>query len=114
MNIENVGIFHGNTIKILEMVLENDNNQLELSWKIYIENKVFFITFYNVSRFRIGELSIPLEIHGFEIINHSQNAWEKDSAYEIRDFEDDCVHFFCEYFKINENATDSTYISGGY
>ena len=102
MNMEKVEIFQGNKIEILEMVLKNVDNQLELSWKIYFENAVFSITFSNVSRFRIGEVSTPLEIHGFEIINHSQNGWEKDFTYEIRDFEDDRVNFFCEYFKMNE------------
>ena len=102
MNTEKVEFFQGNKIEILEMVLKNVDNQLELSWKIYFENAVFWITFSNVSRFRIGEVSTPLEIHGFEIINHSQNGWEKDSKYEIRDFEDDRVNFFCEDFKMDE------------
>ena len=37
-----------------------------------------------------------------EIINHAQNGWEKDSTYEIRDFEEDHINFFCEYFQIDE------------
>ena len=101
-NMGKAEIFQGNKIEILEMVLKNVDNRLELSWKIYFENAVYWITFFNVSRFRIGEVSTPLEIHGFEMIDHSQNGWEKDSAYEVRDFEEDCVHFFCEYFKIDE------------
>ena len=102
MNMEKVEIFHGDKIEILEMVLKNVDKQLELLLKIYFENTVLQITFYNVSRFRIGDVSTPLEIHGFEIIKHSQNGWEEDSRYEIRDFEDDSVNFFCEYFKIDE------------
>lgn len=102
MNMEKAEIFQGNKIEILEMILKNAENQLELSWKIYFENAIFRITFSNVSRFRIGEVSMPLEIHGFEIINHAQDGWEKDSTYEVRDFEDDRVNFFCEYFKMNE------------
>lgn len=102
MNVEKIEIIQGNKIEILEMILKNVNNQLELSWKTYFENAVFWITFSNVSRFRIGELSTPLEIHGFEIINHFQNGWEKDSKYEIRDFEDDRVNFFCENIKTYE------------
>lgn len=78
------------------------DNRLELSWKICFENAVYWITFSNVSRFRIGEVSAPLVIHGFEIINHSQNGWGNDSTYEIRDFEDDRVNFFCECFKLDE------------
>ena len=100
MNVEKTELFCGKDFEILEMVLTRDEYLLNLSWKVYFENKFFLISFYNVSRFRIGEISIPLAIQGFEIINHSQDGWEKDSTYEIRDFEDDYVHFFCESIKI--------------
>ena len=102
MNIGEMAIFQGNRISILEIIVKNIDNQIELSWEIYFENVVYQITFFNVSRLRIGEVSTPLEIRGFEIINHSQNGWEQDSAYEIRDFEDDRINFFCEYFKVDE------------
>lgn len=94
-------VFQGNEIELVEMTLIKKNNQLELLWKIVIKGSLILITFHNVSRFRIGELSMPLVIHGLEIINHSKDAWEKDSTYEIRDFENDCVHLFCERFEIN-------------
>lgn len=77
MDIGQTEIFQGNKIEILEMLLESVDNKLELSFKIYFENAISRVTFYNVSRFRFGELSIPLEVYGFEIINHSQNGWEK-------------------------------------
>lgn len=101
MDICQTEVFHGK-IEILEMILKNADNRLELTWKVYFENSIYKITFYNVSRFRVGELTAPLEVHGFEIINHAKNGWEKDSAYEIRDFENDCVNFFCESFKIDK------------
>ncbi len=97
--------FEGNKIEILEMSLKNSNNQLELFWKIYFNNTVFITSFYNVSRFRIEELSLPLELQGLEIIKHLQNGWEQDLKYEIRDFENDQVGFFCEYYKIEKEET---------
>lgn len=75
MNMGQPEVFQGDKIEILEMILKNVDNQLELSWKIYFKNAIFKIMFYNVSRFRVGEFSVPLEVHGFEIINHSQNGW---------------------------------------
>lgn len=102
MNIGQPEVFQGDKFEILEMILKNVDNQLELSWKIYFKNAIYKITFYNVSGFRVGEFSAPLEVYGFEIIDHSQKGWEKDSTYEIRDFEDDRVNFFCECFKIYE------------
>ena len=102
MNTSQIEVFQGNKIEVVEMTLKNVDNHLELSWRIYFKDIFYRITFYNVSRFRVGEWSAPLEVHGFEIINHSQNSWEKDSIYEICDFEDNCVNFFCEYFKMGE------------
>ena len=99
MDVKKVDFFQGKKIEILEMILKNVDNQLDVLWKIQIENEFFQITFSNVSRFRMGVVSLPLEIHGFEILKHSQNGWEKDSTYEIRDFEDDRIGFFCECFE---------------
>ena len=102
MDIGKAVFFQGNKIEILEMILKNVGNQLELSWKIHFGNTVHRILFCNVSRFRVVDMSTPLEVYGFEIIDHSQDGWEKDSTYEIRDFEDDRVNFFCEYFEMDE------------
>lgn len=101
MNEIDIDILQGKKVEILEMFMKNVDNQLEIQWKIFFENSIFTITFYNVSRFSVEELSAPLEIHGFEIVNHYQQGWEKDSRYEIHDFEDNRISFFCEYFKIN-------------
>lgn len=100
MNIVRTEIFQGEKIEILEMFLENTDKKLELSLKIYFQNEIFKIKFFNVSSLTLRELSVPLEVHGFEIINHSKSGWEKDSKYEIRDFEDDRVNFFCENYKV--------------
>lgn len=102
MNMEQTEFLQGNTIEISEMLLKNVDNQLVLSWKIYFENVVYRITFYNVSRFSVGDWSRPVEIHGFEIIDHSKDGWGKASRYEIRDFEDGRVRFFCESIKMDE------------
>ena len=100
MNTNQIETFQGKKFEILEMILKNMDNKFELSWKLYFNNAIFRITFYNVSRLRMYNISVPFEVHGFEIINHSQNGWETDSKYEIRDFEDDSVNFFCECFKM--------------
>lgn len=102
MNIDPMIVFQGHKIEILEMFLSNVDNKLKLSWKVLFENTIYRITFYNISRLRMDNMSIPLDVQGFEIINHSFVGWAPDSNYEIRDFEDDRVHFFCEYFKIDE------------
>lgn len=100
MTMDQTGFFNGRKIQILELFLKNTDNQLEVSLFVRSNNDFFRITFFNVSRFRVGELMVPVEVHGLEIINHSQKGWEKDFKYEIRDFEDDLICFFCESFMV--------------
>lgn len=100
MNTRHMNFPVENEIEILEMRLKIIEDRLELSLKLYSENMISEVIFNNVSRFRVGEISTPLVVHGFEIIDHSQNGWEKDSRYEIRDFEDNRINFFCESFKL--------------
>ncbi len=54
----------------------------------------------------MGAVSAPIEIEGFEIFDHSKDGWERDSTYEIRDFEDDTIHFLCEYFSMEKQPDD--------
>lgn len=97
MNIDQKEIFCGKKVQIVEMILSNKEQHLELSWKIDLEGTIYIVTFYNVSRLRMNNLSAPLEVYGFEIIDHSQRGWETDSKFEMRDFEDDGVNFYFEY-----------------
>ena len=106
MNVEITEIIQGSIIEILEMNLGQADNRLVFSWRICSGNTRFRMTFLNVSRFRVGEMSSPLEIHGFEMIDHSQGGWEKDSKYEIRDFEANRIHFFCEDFRMVMDSED--------
>ena len=106
MNQEPAKILQGSRIEILEMNLGQADNRLVFSWRICSGNMRFRMTFLNVSRFRVGEMSSPLEIHGFEMIDHSHGGWEKDSKYEIRDFEANRIHFFCEDFRMVVDSED--------
>lgn len=90
------------TTKVLEMLLSNSNDQLDLTLKVLVEGQVRTIEFYNVSRLRMEDVSTPFEVYGFEIVCHSRYGWEKESKYEMRDYEDNRISFFCEDFKIDE------------
>ena len=96
MSNNRIEFFQGKKLEILEMHLSKIDNQLEFSWSVRSENENFIITFYNVSRIRMEDLSSPLEIQGFEIVDHSLHGWDPKSKYEIRDFEDDRINLFCE------------------
>ena len=106
MKDDQIRVFQGQKIEILKMALSNLDNQLMLSLEINFENTIYRIIFHNVSGVSMYNMSIPLEVHGFEIINHSQSGWEKNFKYEIYDFEDNRINFFCEDFEIEDNRKD--------
>lgn len=101
MNMDQQINIHGK-ITILEMNLTNLNDKLEVSCRIFLDNIITRIVFNNVSGLRIENFSPPLEVQGFEIINHSQDGYASDSRYEICDYENESINFFCENITLLE------------
>ena len=99
MKEEILEAIRGKKILIFELSLFSINSQIELKLKFNSNNEIFIICFHNVSRISIQELSTPMTIYGFEIISNKEKGWEPDSNYEIRDFEDGRIRFFCESFE---------------
>ena len=58
MSTGHIDFFQGKKVKILEMILTNEDNQLELSCKLCLDDAIYGITFYNVSRLRINNLGV--------------------------------------------------------
>ena len=96
MSIYQTEFLQGKRIEISEMILSSKENRLELTWKINVCDKRSTLLFHNVSCFSINSVSVPFEIEGFEVIDHLQEGWQKDSRYEVHDYEDGKVRFFCE------------------
>lgn len=96
-----IEIINGKTIIINEINLRNCNNRLVLSWNVLDRSKVMRIIFYNASRIRINMFSMPMIVQGLEIIDHSRDGWDRESVYEIHDYEDDCISFFCEHIEVH-------------
>ena len=96
MNSRQCELLGDKGLKFNKVTLSDENDQLVLS----CETAVHMIKFYNVSRLSIRDLSLPLEVDGIEVIDHSQMGWDKDSRFEIYDYEDGRIHFFCEDYKI--------------
>lgn len=90
----------GQQIEILEFILNRVDYQLELSLKISCNNKVNLLMFYNVSDINMEDLSMPLQIAGFEILSNKNLGYDKAMSYRIHDFEEDRLHFYCEDFDI--------------
>lgn len=51
--------------------------------------------FKNVSSFEVAPVSYPIQIMGFQIRDHVKDGWSKEERYEVLDYEDNIIHFFC-------------------
>lgn len=54
------------------------------------------IIFQNISGLRIDHFSYPIRISCLAVIDHSAEGWSPDLRYEVYDFEDASLRFFCE------------------
>ena len=89
-------IFPGQSITITEIRLFFDNAQLKLVLAIEADKIQHILSFTNVSRLCIQNISAPIEIQSLEIIDNSSLGWGRESTYLVRDFEDNMLSFYCE------------------
>ena len=100
MNSDALKKIQGQEIEILEFILNRVDYQLELSLKISCNNEIYLFVFYNVSNINMEELSMPLQIAGFEIVSNKELGYDKSVSYRINDFEENKFSFYCENFDI--------------
>ena len=91
-------ILQENNIEVAEMTILNTENKLNLLLKTCSGGALSTMEFKNVSRINIKDLSLSLTLSGIEIIDHFEDGWDVGSRYEIRDYEDGRISFFCESF----------------
>ena len=54
------------------------------------------VLFRNVSDFSIKNINREKQITGLEIIDNQKRGFQKETRYEIKDFEEDDIHLYCE------------------
>ena len=90
----------GQKITINEITIENSDDILVVSITLLCHQSRYTIMFHNVNHFNIHDLSMPLDIDGFEVVDHLKDGYNKDCRYEICDYENNVVHFYCESYDI--------------
>lgn len=71
------------------------DQQLVLTMDAQIAKEKHRIIFQNISALRIDYFSYPVQISGLAVIDHSPEGWSPDLRYEVYDFEDERLRFFC-------------------
>ncbi len=97
---KNADMLQGQQIAIVDLNLNVDSYEATLIIKALINKSVISMVFYNVSNLTIDGLSMPFEICGLQIVDNKDRGWEKSKRFTVLDFEDQNIHFYCEYYKV--------------
>ena len=100
MAITNLQFLDGQKIHINGLNLHIHNNMYILELVADVENKSCLLKCYNISKFRIDDISFPATISGFEVIDNLENGWQSDVRYKVCDFEENLISFYCEDIEV--------------
>ncbi len=57
--------------------------------------------FHNVSGLTVNDLCFPMVLQSFHILDHRPDGWDRSHSFELQDYEDHKIRFFCEYSEKN-------------
>lgn len=86
---------NGKMLMIDSIHVEAVSRQLVLTIDAYIDGIKHRIVFWNVSALKMDNVSYPMQISGLAVMDHSEKGWSSDVRYEVCDFEDGHIRFFC-------------------
>ena len=82
-------------VEITDFQLRNENGTRVLTLSFCADGKARTLRFLSVNDVTLRFSHSPMQICGFEIRDHRADGWDADQRYEISDFEDGALHFFC-------------------
>ncbi len=97
-----IDVLDGKMLLIDNLHITTVHQQLLLTLDAYIEGKIYHIVFHNVSSLRIENVSYPIQISGLAVADNSAKGWQANVRYEIYDFEDGIIRFFCEKITLSD------------
>ena len=82
-------------VEITDFRLHTASGAPVLTLSFCADGKAQTLRFLSISDVTLRFPAIPMQICGFEIRDHRADGWDADQRYEISDFEDGALHFFC-------------------
>lgn len=82
-------------VEITDFCLHTASGAPVLTLSFCADGKAQTLRFLSISDVTLRFPAIPMQICGFEIRDHRADGWDADQRYEISDFEDGALHFFC-------------------
>ncbi len=92
----------GKEVLVNRLVLQTEDGSPALLLELTCEGADYKILFEEVTCFTVAFQGYPFLIQGFEILDHSTDGWQADARYEIRDYEDHSIAFYCQNITVTE------------
>ena len=99
-------------VEITDFRLHTASGAPVLTLSFCADGKAQTLRFLSISDVTLRFPAIPMQICGFEIRDHRADGWDADQRYEISDFEDGALHFFCREIE-TENGEGKQGLFGG-
>ena len=108
----NLDQLQGKSVELDELTIKRQDGQLIMKLSLYVEGKRCICIFRNVTGLTLDELSYPMQIMGFEILDNKKLGWESAQRYTVRDYEDGIIRFWCEEVEVEPDGenNDGSYI----
>ncbi len=84
----------------IEYAFDGNSAVLRCSFDVKQNNTSTNVTghFFNVTNIEISSMGSYIPISGFDIIDHKQDGWMPENRFQVYDYEDDSISFYCESF----------------
>lgn len=86
---------NGKPLLIHRLSLDSAGLRLTLSLDADIGGRDCRIVCETVSALQLADFSYPMQISGLRVTDRSAMGWQSDVRYEVRDYEEDSLRFFC-------------------
>lgn len=100
MNMITFNNLNGQSVEILQLLLNREEVGVSLQLTLFLKGEAVSLRCKNVHGLKVDELSYPMQIAGFEIVDNSDKGWEANQRYTVRDYEDGKISFYCETIEI--------------
>lgn len=87
-----------NQVMVSHIHIFTREDRLDMSMTIRCSEGRRKFYFKNVSSLAISSITCPIQIAGFQVCDHKEDGWYASERYEVLDYEDGRIHFFCSEF----------------
>ena len=92
----------GKEIVVNRLQLSAESEGMNLLLEITCEEKEYRLFFEKVTSFVTSFQGYPFQIFGFEVLDHHSDGWQSEVQYEVRDYEEDSLAFYCKEITVQE------------